>query len=298
MNRNAWILFPDNIVFTAGILLRSLRKMLESLYSRKEAHAVAVIYLAGVLKITRTELLVRPEQKVPEILLKRIRKDISHLAGGMPVQYVLGETEFCGLGLNVSRNVLIPRQETEELVRHVIRDNSIRNPVILDVGTGSGCIAVSLKKNIPGANVYGFDNKPGILRIASRNARINCVRIAFRIVDIFNRKWPFPGKYFDVLVSNPPYISKGEEKKSPKNVIDFEPHNALFAPSDDPLAYYKEIVRHSRVHLKKGGKIYFEVHEKRGRKVLKILKKAGFTGVVLIKDLNGKDRFSTGTYAG
>ena len=206
-----------------------------------------------------------------------------------PIQYVLGECEFMGLRFEVDPSVLIPRPETEELVEWILASQNNTNSVsILDIGTGSGCIAVSLKCMLPKAFVTAYDLSNDALALARKNAEINEVTVDFRQQDILqpeteNGEW-------DIIVSNPPYIPNAEKVEIQSNVLNFEPHLALFVPDNDPLLFYRKIIEFAAMHLKAGGQLFFEIHRDRGQEVMQLLSEAGFAEIELRKDLSGNDR--------
>lgn len=217
--------------------------------------------------------------------LKRLKKS-------EPIQYILGEADFYGLELKVNRDTLIPRPETEELVDWIIQDVKMQNELkplnVVDIGTGSGCIAVSLAKNIEQADVVGWDVSEGALKVARKNARDHKVKVLFSREDIL--KLPETKQRFDIIVSNPPYIKLDERKDMHKNVLDYEPDIALFVPNDDPLIYYRYIAKWAKDALKSDGSLYFEINEFLGDDVVELLKEEGYVLIEQKKDYAGKDR--------
>ena len=207
-----------------------------------------------------------------------------------PIQYILGRTSFYDLEFNVTPGVLIPRQETELLVDIILKDYSLSGK-ILDIGTGSGCIAVSLKKNLPEAEVFALDISQNALDIAKLNSKSNNLHIDFIHGDILN-----PGltinHTFDLIVSNPPYVRNSEQQKMHDNVLQYEPHTALFVPDDDPLVYYRAIADFCMRNLKSSGILALEINESLGFETKSELEKYTFSTVEIVKDLNNKDRFS------
>lgn len=213
-------------------------------------------------------------------------KSIELIKSNMPIQYVIGETEFMNLRFLVNKNVLIPRPETEELVSWILMEK-LNNKAILDVGTGSGCIAISLSKFSESSNVTAWDIEKKIIDLAKKNALLNEVEVFFELEDIRSVK---SKKKFDIIVSNPPYICKKEKSKMKKNVLHFEPHIALFVDDNDPLFFYSMILNHAKKNLKKNGKIFLEINENKTKPVLKLLENKGFTNIQLKQDFRGKDR--------
>ena len=207
-----------------------------------------------------------------------------------PIQYILGETQFYGLPFIVTPATLIPRPETEELVDWVVSEFLHHNSELklLDVGTGTGCIAISLAKNIPNATVSALDISKEALQVASQNAKINKVKVNFMESDIVKVK-TLPQKY-DVIVSNPPYVRNSEKKKMQKNVLDFEPSSALFVGDDNPLVFYSKITELASKYLNPNGLLFFEINEYLSKELIQLLEKEFFINIELKKDVFGKDR--------
>ena len=232
---------------------------------------------------------------IDEAISNQIKNAIVKLQQHTPVQYVIGKANFYDLELFVDNNVLIPRQETEELVNWMINDVKIL-PVkpnelnILDIGTGSGCIAIALKKNITFADITAIDLSENALNVAKINATTYNTPINFINFDILSENNPSFNQKFDIIVSNPPYITEYEKKYMNKNVLNFEPHQALFVENEEPLLFYDAIIKFSLTNLKAKGKLYFEINEKYGKEIVNTLKKHHFKHIILKKDLNHKDR--------
>lgn len=210
----------------------------------------------------------------------------------VPIQYILGETEFYGLHFKVGPGVLIPRPETEELVDLIIKQAPNDEISILDIGTGSGCIAVSLAKFLPQAKVTALDVSQDALAIARQNAAQNGVEVSFVEKDILTTDTLHQN--FDIMVSNPPYVLNIEKQKMQPNVLEHEPHTALFVPDNDPLLFYRKIAQLAQKHLNPNGKLYFEINEAFGNETVELLESLGFKNVVLKKDFFGKDRVVVG----
>jgi release factor glutamine methyltransferase len=223
---------------------------------------------------------------------RSIRQMALRLKQGEPVQYILGETSFCGLMFSVNSKVLIPRPETEELVARIVNDHAGKKVRILDVGTGSGCIAVALAHALPDADVTAVDVSDGALQVAAVNARRNKVAVSFVRTDVLSlqqAEQDITG-IFDLIVSNPPYVRESEKAGMEKNVLLYEPPQALFVADSDPLLFYRAIARLSEKKLKEGGALYFEINSQLGKETTGALKKEGYENVELIRDLSGKDR--------
>lgn len=217
----------------------------------------------------------------------KLISSIDLLKNAMPIQYVIGQTNFMDLVFKLNNNVLIPRPETEELVNWIIKD-AHANKNILDIGTGSGCIAISLSKYLSNCNITGWDINEDVLNIANNNATLNNVNVLFELSDITKPK--FFKEKFDIIVSNPPYITNEEKKLLSNNVKSFEPHSALFVEDDNPLFFYKNILDFSISNLKSKGFLYLEINENFSNEVLKLLKDKGFYDIKLKKDFRLKYR--------
>jgi len=194
------------------------------------------------------------------------------------------------LRFEVNHSVLIPRPETEELVSLIRSEFANQAPQILDIGTGSGCIAISLQKLLPQATVFAIDISAKALLVAESNAKLNNASVSFIETDILNPNKALIPNSLDVIVSNPPYVTESEKAFMEKNVLDYEPHNALFVPDNDALIFYREIAQLATDKLKKGGKIYFEINEAKSDEVVALLEKLGFIEILVVKDIHGKNR--------
>lgn len=255
----------------------------------REIDSTADIIIYNVLNVNKLHYLAGNEPPFTNADIDRVQEICRELKTGKPLQLITGETIFYDCIIKVDENTLIPRPETEELVDRIIKENKGFNGNIIDIGTGSGCIAIALAKNLPGSKVSGIDISGNALKIAIGNARLNNVHISFYEADIFKMAGLTAGTY-DIFVSNPPYVTCSEKLFMNRNVLDFEPHNALFVPDDDPLVYYRAILQVAREMLKQGGKVYFEINETMGGKMKALLTGHGYSGITLITDINGKDR--------
>ncbi|MDB5226100.1 MAG: protein-(glutamine-N5) methyltransferase [Bacteroidota bacterium] len=223
-----------------------------------------------------------------------------------PVQYIFNKAHFYGLELYVDENVLIPRPETEELVDWIIKDNQENNLSLLDIGTGSGCIAVAVKKNKPGWNVFALDISEEALKVAKKNARDNEVAVEFikddilksprstddspQQEDVSRGQWAVDSGLYNIIVSNPPYILNSEQDQMSSSAVQFEPHLALFVKNNNPLLFYDRIAEYSLSHLTPNGKLYFELNEFNANEVRNLIEQKGFKNIVIRKDLAGKER--------
>ena len=267
-------------------LFDRLRDELSSLYPQKEAESLTLGLLWHYLALDRTAIYLDPQADTE--VCPPLDAALAELLCGRPLQYVLGETEFYGMRLAVDESVLIPRPETEELVRWVLEGLPGDRPLrILDIGTGSGAIAIALARQLPQAEVFAVDISPEALAVARRNAVENGARVHFSRCDILREK---PAGTFDAIISNPPYVRESERASMHRNVIDHEPHTALFVPDDDPLLFYREITRWGCGALNGGGVFYFEINEAFGRQTAEMAETLGYTDVEIRRDLSGKER--------
>lgn len=253
------------------------------------------------LNLDRIHLVLKPEYVISKTEEQPFFEALSRLRLHEPIQYILGATEFYGLPFEVNKDVLIPRPETEELVSWIVSCHSLQNEVstlrILDIGTGSGCIAVALAKHLTNAQIHAIDFSKKALNVAKQNALLNNVDIDFSEVDILNPStWDlkFSNVEFDIIVSNPPYVRNLEKADMKPNVIDNEPHLALFVDDDNPLQFYKAICEFSKACLKDNGSLYFEINEYLGKGMLTLMKAFEFKSVELKQDIFGKDRMVKG----
>jgi release factor glutamine methyltransferase len=284
------------------------REELYGLYDEGEIETFIAFCFEDFINVKRFEISLKANDTINESELLKFNFAVKELKKHKPIQHILEKADFYGLKFIVNKNVLIPRPETEELVQLVVNDFNLRNgfpllrrgaggEAILDIGTGSGCIAIALKKNIPDASIYAIDVSEDALMIAEQNAQLNNVNINFVKQDILSSVLvdeQFKEK-LDVIVSNPPYIRELERKQMGTNVLDYEPHLALFVPDYNPLVFYKAIANFSIKHLKPQGKLYLEINEYLGEETKELLEKKGFKDVVLVKDINGKNRILRGS---
>lgn len=266
-----------------------LYQTLSSLYDDDEIVGIYTRLLKHLFGMSRAEAALQPTLNLNENQIAFALDAIARLAHFEPVQYVLGYTDFCDLRLEVTPSVLIPRPETEELVAWIAENHLIHPPKkILDIGTGSGCIALVLKKIWPKAQVTGLDLSEQALECARENARETGLEINFIQGDVFN--WKQNQKY-DLIVSNPPYVKWEEKRWMRENVLNYEPHLALFVTDENPLIFYERIVQLAKKQLHKGGYLYFEINEKYGEAICKLFKINKFQSVEMRCDMYGKQRF-------
>jgi release factor glutamine methyltransferase len=275
--------------------IKQIQSELQDFYPETEIRSFSYLIIEKLTNLSRTQIFVNKYTAFSEEQRKLAESFIIKLKKNVPIQYILGETEFYGLNFNVNESVLIPRPETEELVEWVRKENDKNaNQNILDIGTGSGCIAISLKNEFKKADIDAFDISDAALEIAKSNSKRNNLVVNFSNVDILNvldlnKKW-------DIIVSNPPYIPENEKDEILPNVLEHEPHLALFVPDYDPLIFYIHIAQFAKKHLTKNGKLYFEIHREAGMKCSNLLVEQGFTNIELRKDISGNDRMIRGIY--
>jgi release factor glutamine methyltransferase len=279
-----------NDLSTIQHIRENIKKELRDKYSEREIDAIADILFCHRLHLEGHEVGLNRHGILSPADQRWFGQALRHLMDGHPVQHVTGRAEFCGLLLDVTPEVLIPRPETEELVHWIVEDLTEPAPVIMDIGTGSGCIALALKKYIPGSCVLAIDVDGSALVMASKNAGRLELDIQFFLHDILTEKPPRGLPTPDIIVSNPPYVPLSEKNALPTHVKDHEPGNALFVPDDNPLLFYDSIASFARHHLKGGGQLYLEIHEKYGLQVMGLMLEKGFSSPELRKDINGKDR--------
>lgn len=278
---------------TVKDISKAFRKELSGLYDGKEIDSLCMMAIAEIAGTSSAKIKAFPELELPQEHLDAINAILSRLKTGEPIQYILGHTEFYGLTFRVNPSVLIPRPETEELVEWILSEvGSLKLAVgnILDIGTGSGCIAVSLKKNLPAFNVSAMDISNDALEIAKANAALNNVDIDFIHDDILATRLAPTTPPYNIIVSNPPYVTREDKKQMHINVTDFEPHTALFVPENDPLIFYKAIANFASKNLEKGGLLFFEINEGYGEEIVGLLSDKQFINIELRKDMSGKDR--------
>jgi len=267
---------------------------LEPLYDSNEAKALFSIAAEQVLALSSTKLTLQKDIDISFINMQKLLSILNDLQIGKPIQHILEEAHFYGAVFKVNEQVLIPRPETEELVDWIISDNSLQFSVntnhkisILDIGTGSGCIPITLKKHLPKAEVSTLDVSANAIAVAKENAELINVKIKFVEADILTFK---SEEKFDVIVSNPPYITDLEKADMHDNVLLHEPHLALFVRDENPLIFYKAIADFARTNLKPNGQLYFEINEYLGNETVEMLAAKGFIDIELRQDMQGKDR--------
>lgn len=272
------------------MLLREIKNIfhleLDTLYPKEEVDSFFYLLIEHHLQLERFVLAMRPDLNISKVEEQPLFEALAQLKLHRPVQYIIGKTTFMDLELYVDENVLIPRPETEELVNWILEDCLVergRDLRVLDIGTGSGCIAISLAKNIPNAKVFALDVSAEALQVARKNAELNEVEITFMESDIFNEF--IVDEKFDVMVSNPPYVRELEIKEMTNNVLQYEPSMALFVPDENPLRFYQRIVEVAKDNLISGGRLYFEINQYLAKETQLLLEEKNFKDIELRKDM-------------
>ncbi|MFT3885306.1 MAG: peptide chain release factor N(5)-glutamine methyltransferase [Flavobacteriales bacterium] len=281
---------------TVEAVLEQYQRDLGTLYERGEVRAIAASVFFDRLGWDAGEVMVNRASALSESELLKVILPLKRLRKGEPLQYVLGSTDFHGLRIGVDRHVLIPRPETEELVDLAIRAQEAPPRRILDIGTGSGCIALALKKAFPAAEVTGMDVSAEALRCASGNGKDLGLDVHWLQADILSPEVALPAA--DLVISNPPYIPQAEEAAMHANVLEHEPHLALFVPDADPLLFYRAIARKALVALPPGGQLWFEGHFLHAPAVAELLRGLGYGSVNVFPDLSGQPRIIRGKWEG
>ncbi|WP_105049345.1 peptide chain release factor N(5)-glutamine methyltransferase [Polaribacter butkevichii] len=268
---------------------------LSEIYPKTEIDAFFFLLIEAKLNLQRIDTVMKPDFLIIDEALSELKVIVKRLKTEEPIQYILGETEFYGLPFKVNENTLIPRPETEELVEWVINETPklrSKNPdqklKILDIGTGTGCIPISLAKNLKNVTLSAIDVSSEALKVAQQNALLNNVAISFLEIDILDAA-KLPQEY-DIVVSNPPYVRELEKVEVNNNVLQNEPHLALFVDDHNPLIFYKKIASLAKQGLTKNGLLFFEINQYLGKETVEMLQKQGFKNIELKKDFIGNDR--------
>ena len=273
-------------------------KELLAIYDEVEAESFFYLTLEKFHRLRRIDLALQPNFEIGENEVEKWKSVLTDLKKQKPIQYILGETEFYGLPFLVNKDVLIPRPETEELVELILaesRKSKVKSLRILDIGTGSGCIPISLKKNLPDAKVFAVDVSENALEVAKENAKLNGLEVNFIKINILETE--DLDQQFDIIVSNPPYVRMLEKEEIKPNVLEFEPHLALFVEDNDPLLFYRKIAQLAKKNLNENGKLYFEINQYLGKETVGLLESLGFTNIKLLKDIYGNDRMISADYS-
>ncbi len=275
---------------TISELRRSLIIQLSELFPENEATSITRLILEHI-GFKEYAILKEPSQQINNTIRSEITKIVDELKKNRPIQYILGRTWFSDLPFLVNDYVLIPRPETEEMVSNILSENRGGNPRIIDIGCGSGCISIALAYHIPNSKVSAMDTDLRALQLAKKNALLNHVAVDFIHQSIFDTETGSEEILYDIIVSNPPYVTSADKLLMSPNVTDYEPELALYVPDDDPLLFYKEIIRFSKNRLSGRGEIWVEINEKYGNETKELFVNAGYKDVWLLEDIHGKDRF-------
>ena len=265
-----------------------LKNELKAYFSPEEISSLTRLILEKEFSIPLADVLTCKFNHLSDAAVKKLGEIIGKLKNAEPIQYILGETVFFGLSFYLDSSVLIPRPETEELVQWVITSTNNAPVKILDIGTGSGCIAVTLAKKLPHAEVHAWDISPDALEVARKNAERNGVHLFFLEKDILQES--VSDRMFDIIVSNPPYVTESQKSDMEDNVLRFEPHLALFVTDENALVFYEKIADFARIYLNKGGVLFFEINREKGRQVEALLQQRGFKNIERVKDISGNER--------
>ncbi|MGX7666912.1 peptide chain release factor N(5)-glutamine methyltransferase [Flavobacterium pedocola] len=270
---------------------------LASIYDEQEIDSFFFILLEAFHDMKRVDLVLNPDFELDGMQVLQWETVLDQLKKQKPIQYILGETEFYGLPFFVNENTLIPRPETEELVDWILKESKVKSQEsevkILDIGTGTGCIAIALAKNLPNAKVFAIDVSEKALEVARRNAKRNGVEVEFLHQSVLETN--DLGQTFDIIVSNPPYVRELEKEEIKKNVLDYEPHLALFVEDTDALVFYRKISELAIKNLSENGQLYFEINQYLGNEMKQLLQRLNFRNIELRKDIYGNDRMVKGT---
>jgi release factor glutamine methyltransferase len=280
--------------FSGKTLFEYIRSEIK-LYDANEKSSISYLIMEHLFNLKKSDLLM--DRGIVNVDTGKITNLLVRINMAEPIQYVLGETEFYGRKYKVSQNVLIPRPETEELVDLIIKEHKgQKNLKVLDIGTGSGCIAITLAKELLAAEVSALDISETAIQTAKENASLNTASVNFLNYDILQNS-EFPIRNLDVIVSNPPYVLESEKKEMHPNVLDHEPYSALFVNDSDPLLFYRNIILFAKRYLAKNGKCYFEINEKFGKETIQLFADHNFSDIRIIKDLQDKDRMAVGVWS-
>lgn len=275
---------------------------LSTIYDEMEATSFFYLILEHLCQLKRIDLALNPDFEISENDKVRWQNILTELKTQKPIQYILGETEFYGLKFLVNENVLIPRPETEELVELILKSTKEKvqstDLKVIDIGTGSGCIAISLAKNLPNAKVFAIDVSEKAILTAQENAKQNGVEVNFiqqnileidELIKLPTSSFQRP-TFFDIIVSNPPYVRMLEKEEIKTNVLEYEPHLALFVEDNDALIFYRKIAQLAKKSLTENGKLYFEINQYLGKETVTLLEKMDFKNIELLQDIYGNDR--------
>lgn len=270
---------------------KTYHENLRALYPEEEIQAIYYLILSDIAQMSSAKYILKKNESATTYMLQ-LDDILQSLQAGRPIQHILGKADFYGSKFEVNAHTLIPRPETEELVHLIIQDfKQHTNAKIIDIGTGTGCIPITLYKKLPSSEVWAVDISPEAIAVAKRNNAIQQTAVHFITADILEWEFIFSEKQdFDIIVSNPPYITPAEQQDMHPNVLNHEPHTALFVEESAPLIFYDYISDFALHHLKASGKLYFEINQYLSQETADLIRKKGFRKVEIIKDINGVDR--------
>lgn len=280
---------PTASPVTVMEIVKSLRSQLTPVYGHGEAEAMIRLIFEHLKGWSPVDIIINEPKPLSEFMQRQIEQIIERLKNNEPIQYILGTAYFYGFNFKVAPGVLIPRPETEELVDLIVNANKQPDLQILDICTGTGCIAVALARTLPFAHVDALDNSPEALKIAAENIRDLKANVTLIDADIFN--WEPKHDAYDIVVANPPYIDDSEMKDMAPNVVDYEPHSALFVPDSNPLVYYKRIADVAFEALRPGGRIYLEINPLHAQALMELFASKGFENDTVSLDIHARKRF-------
>ncbi len=272
---------------------RFFSEELDSFYIKEEIKSFVLLLLSHLRGYERKDIIINEDDLLSKEEIFYLKNALLRLKKSEPIQYIIGYTEFYEFKIFTDKRALIPRPETEEMVSLILSENQDVGS-ILDIGTGSGCIPISLKKNLPNAKVVAWDISEDALALANKNADYNKVDIKFEKVDVLSAE--ISNKKYDIIVSNPPYVTPIDKELMQKNVLEYEPHLALFVEMDNPLIFYNKIAALGSKILNDKGNLYFEINENYGNETLQLLADIGYTSLKVVKDLSGRDRMIRATW--
>lgn len=274
--------------------LAHIKAELSAVMDAGESQAVARMMMKHYMNYDPVDIILRGDSVLPDFVPEKIESALARLKRNEPIQHVLGKAYFCGRDFTVTRHTLIPRPETEQLVDMIVDENKASDLQVLDIGTGSGCIAISLALAMKFARVTAIDISAEALAVAETNAKDNKAKVDFIQTDALHLA-DLGCEPLDIVVSNPPYVCDSEKSFMEPNVLDYEPHAALFVPDDDPLRFYNSIARYALRALKPGGRLYFEINRQFGNETVALLTRLGYENVVVTRDSFGNNRFVSAT---
>lgn len=277
-----------NIPDSSKKLLQYIKESITLDESEEELNSLSYYIIDHLFKLDKNEIILDRSINISSSELKELHKFLERINDHEPIQYIIGEADFYDRKFIVNPSVLIPRQETEELVQLIIADQKGKKSKFADVGTGSGCIPITLAKELSGSKAYAIDFDPRVIRTAKQNAEKHDVQINFMLIDVLREN--FPLQSLDFVVSNPPYVTYADRELMKANVTHYEPATALYVKDEDPLLFYRRIAEISAQSLKPEGKIYFEVNEKYAEDVKSLLEVMDYEDCIVVQDMNGKDR--------